>query len=199
MSVDVVALITSWEPMVDAFRSARSMDFYWDANVQRNEMLEAAQAARKPIDLDALPDILPYAHEHPFSLGRSFLSAKEYYDTLRNHLPAHLQPSLEAIMCTLYPEWPVEDDDLSTDSGAPRDSCVVYALRPSSVRAALERFDAVPWTALEQLNEQHALPTMDEERHVPNYDSFELVLHSQLAWLDQAASSGRGVVAVISQ
>jgi hypothetical protein len=199
MGTDVFALITRWEPMVEAFRSTGSLDFYWDANARQNEIYFAAQAAGKRIDLDALPELLPYAWEHRSTGGRGLIAADCYYDLLRDHLPAPLREPADAFVHMLYPEEPDHTDDLSTDSGTESDACVMYALRPSSVRAALRRFDAVPWTALSRIGERTVLPEMAGNRHMPNYSAFEAVLHQQWAWLSDAAARDHGVVAVISQ
>jgi hypothetical protein len=161
-------------------------------------MLFAAQAAGKRIDLNALPELLPYAWKHRISGGFGFIAAAWYYDALRDHLPVHLRVPMEAFVRMLYAKEPV-DDDLSADSGTQGDACVLYALRPSSVRAAVERFDAVPWTALSWIGERTVLPEMIGDRYVPEYSAFETVLYQQREWLIDAATCDHGVVAVISQ
>lgn len=184
--------------MVGAFRSAGSLDFYWDANARRDELLLAAQAAGKPIDLDALPQLLPYAWEHRISGRFGFIEAPWFYDALRVHLPARLRTPTDAFVRTLYAEDPADSDDLSADSGTRNDHCVLYALRPSSTRAALERFDAVPWDALSQLGERRGAVT-PASGYMPDYAAFETVLYQQREWLSDAAAHDHGVVAIISR
>jgi hypothetical protein len=96
----------------------------------------------------------------------------------------------------LYAEKLVDSDDLSTDSGVQRDVCLLYALRPSSVRAALERFDAVPWNALSRISEKVVGPDMTGNRYVPDYGAFETVLHQHRGWAERRGNmrprGGRG-------
>ncbi|WP_255953123.1 hypothetical protein [Streptomyces odontomachi] len=199
MGTDVFALITDWEPMVDAFRTAGDFEFYWDANARQNDRFLAAQAAGTSFDLDAEPELLPYAREHHIFGGFGFVAVEWYFDKLRASLPPHLREPLETFVRTLYAEDPRDCDDLAADGATGRDSSVLYALRPASVRRAVERFEAVPWDELRELDRRETLPELDEERYVPCFGAFEAVLRQQRAWLGDAAECGRGVVAVISQ
>lgn len=200
MGTHVFGLITRWEPMVDDYRATGSFDFYWDANVRQNDMLSAAQAAGTPFDLDALPELLPYAYEHRFFGGFGHIAAEWYHAALRHRLPPHLREPLTMWVRSLYGEDGARDcDDLAADSGMRGDRSVLYALRPSSVRTALERFGAVPWEELEEFAGRLELPEMAEDRYVPDFGAFEAMLWQQREWLSDAAERDRGVVAVVSR
>ncbi|WP_329518797.1 hypothetical protein [Spirillospora sp. NBC_01491] len=180
MGTDVFALITRWEPMVDAFRSSGSLDFYWNA----------------------LPKLLPYAWQHRISGGYGFVEAAWYYDALREHLPVHVRTPADAFVRMLYARLlfaEASSDDLKADSGGQGDECVLYALRPSSVRSALERFDSVPWDALSEIGARTVDPPRTGDRYVPDFDAFETVLYQHCRWLRDAAARDHGVVAIISQ
>lgn len=200
MGTDVFALVTRWEPMVAAFRAARGLGFYWDANARQNEELEAARVAGKPASLDDIPDLLPYATERDFWGGRAFVQAGYYYGFMRRHLPPAMRDPADAFVRMLYQEDRTGSDDLSTDAGVPGDADVLYAMRPATVRSALARAAAVPWTALEEIGDQIVVPEMIDSRYVPNYTTFaDHVLHQQREWLHEAAASDRGLVVIISR
>ncbi|MBC6461337.1 hypothetical protein [Actinomadura sp. HBU206391] len=203
MGTDVFALVTHWEPMVAAFRAAGGLDFYWEANVRQNEELQAAWAAGRSAPPGDMPNLLPYADEHDFWGGRAFMVAGEYYDSLRPHLPPDLRDPADAFVRMLYPDnfrtgYETRSNDLSVDAGAPCDPDVLYAMRPATVRAALDRAAAVPWAALARIGDRTTLPERPDSRYVPEYATWEAIVHHQREWLHEAATTDRGLVVIMS-
>ena len=199
MGIDVFALVTDWEPTVAAFRRCGGLDFYWNANLRLNEGLEAARVAGGPVLLEDDPEPLPYAVTRDFPGGRSFLEAGFYYDFFRDHLPPAVREPADAFLHMLHPEERERTDDLSADAGVPPDAGVLYAMRPATVRTALSRAAAVPWTAMAEIGERTVVPEMSGSRYVPDYSVFaDYLVHRQHGWLLEAAAAGRGLVAVLS-
>jgi hypothetical protein len=81
----------------------------------------------------------------------------------------------------------------------PPDTEVLCALRPGTVRLALRRADATPWDDLRVAGEDPGVPEMADDRHVPDYTTFESIVDAQLTWLREASHAGRGLVVMISQ
>jgi hypothetical protein len=197
--MDVYALITQWDPMVAAYRDAGGLGFFWDANLRQIEELDAAEAAGKPISYKDIPDRLPYAIERDFGVGRSFMEASRYYYYFAPHLPPAIRDPADAFVDMLYPDDPADSDDLSADAGAPRDGNVAYAMRPATVRTALDRAAAVPWTAMAEIGERTVVPEMADSRYVSDYAMFaDCVFYQQRDWLREAAAAGRGLVVILS-
>jgi hypothetical protein len=204
MGTDVFALTTRWEPMVAAFRSAGGLGFYWDANARHNEEPRATWAAGERSASSGPPNLLPYATESDFWGGRAFVVAGDYYDCLRPHLPVGLRKSADALMRLLYqgvfdPDPRAWSDDLSVDAGVPRDPDVLYAMRPATVRTALDRDGALPWADLARVAGRVTITEPWGRRYVPDYTAFESVIQHQRAWLREAAAADRGLVVIISQ
>lgn len=200
MGVDICALVTEWEPAVAAYRAAGGLDFYWDANVARNERFAAGDES------DDLPE-LPYLVEVDLPGGRSsYLAAGEYYEFLRPHLPAAMRAAADAtyglLLPHLGPEWAPElRNDLAADAGIQACSDVFSALRPESVRDVLA--GQPPLAQLLAIAEQHSLALETDVHlslhHLVNDGQFEMTVRAHLATLESAAENGRGVVTIVSQ
>ncbi|TDP92818.1 hypothetical protein [Labedaea rhizosphaerae] len=194
MGVDVFALVTAWEPAVAAYRAADGLDFYWDANVARNQRFLAGDES------DDLPE-LPFLTEVELPGGRSsYLCAGEYYDFLRPHLPTPMRAAADAtfglLLPHLGPEWaPPRHDDLAADAGIEPSANVLYALRPESVRDVLA--GQPPWEEVLAIAERYPVRPEPEPNYA-NEDTFQLTAWQHLATLASASADGRGVVTVIS-
>jgi hypothetical protein len=185
--------------MVAAFRDSRGLEFYWDANVRRNDELEAAQIAGRSDSYQYIRDLLPYAFTRDFATGRGFVEAGIYYDCFREHLPPAVRERADAFFRMLYPEDLERTDDLSTDAGVPPDADIRYAMRPATVRTALARAAAVPWTVMAEIGERTVVPEMSDSRYVPDYSLFaDHLVYQQRAWLSEAAAADRGLVVLMS-
>ncbi len=184
MGADLYALVTEWAPAVAACRDAGGLDFFWDA------------------------EDLPYADEVDLPSGRGYYEAADYYEFVRPHLPAHLREPADAAFRMVVPGWgwdwlPDDRDDLSADAGVQCDGALIYALRPATA-AAVHAID-LPWDELREIGERHPIP--DERRAPPrqhmymvlDWDDFEWRMRAHLDCVADAATTGRGVIAIVSQ
>jgi hypothetical protein len=202
VGTDVFALVTEWEPMVTACRTAKGMDFYWDAVGRQNDLLWAAQEAGTPVDIDTLPELLPFAVDRALTNGSAFLAAGWYYEFFRPHLPESLREPADAFLGMIYPAacgLPDSPNDLCVDAGLSEVEDVPYAMRPATVRRALGLADAVPWDAMRAVGDRTDVIEMATDRRVPDYGSFDVAVCQQRDWLGEAAGAGRGLVVIISQ
>ena len=183
MGVDIYGLVADWDATVAAAREAGGLDFFWDV------------------------DELPYADEFYLPSGRRYYEVADYYGYVRRHLPGRLRAPADAAFGMVCPGWGeeflVEDrDDLSADAGV---QCgdLIYAFRPATARAvaAIE----VPWDELRAIGERHPIPDdcTDPPREYLNtvldWDDFEWRIRTHLECVADAAATGRGVLAIISQ
>jgi hypothetical protein len=193
VGIDVFALVTEWEPAVGAFREAGGLDFYWDANVARNDRYTAGA------DSDDLPE-LPYLTEVDVPGGKGFLEPAAYYDQLREHLPPSLRDPADALFGMIVPgddfyEWISEDrDDIVTDSGVSGGG-MLYSFRPATAAAVAAL--TVPWDDLAAFAEAH--PVHDDGlRYFPQWSGVEWVVQAHHRCAQSAAEQGRGVIMVLS-
>ena len=195
MGLDITVLVTEWEPAVAAYRLG-GMDFYWSANVARNERFYAGSPG------DDLPE-LPYLDEWDMPGGRSsFLYACDSWDHLRAHVSVELRASLDtafgAVLPGEYVDWiPSERDDLSVDAGVVSSSGgLYYAMRPAtaSAIAAIE----VPWDELDRLDELHPVPGDNPDHEYLHASAIQFMAGAHLAAVADAAARGRGVIGLIT-
>jgi hypothetical protein len=196
MGLDITVLVTEWEPAVAAYR-ARGMDFFWDANVARNERFHAG---------DRSPDLpeLPFLDEWDMPGGRSsFLHARESYDHLRPHVPPELRARLDTAFGAVLPGWDVEwipedRDDLSTDAGVTRDhdGGLYYAMRPATAKtvAAIE----IPWDELDRIGDEHPVPTDHPQHEYLHATAIQFMAGAHLNAVADAAARGRGVIGLLT-
>lgn len=195
MGIDIFALIMDWEPAVEAYRAAGGLDFYWDASAQIDFEVERARRERTPLPWPEVPEVVPFAEEQWAPPGKAFTAAGTFYLELSDRLEPELLALTDPVFNTIYPRWWSDVNDLKADSGGPEDADVLYALRPSSVKLALERIEALPWEAM------RAAGTGIDLRYAgqgPGYGmdfpQFEGIITSHVGWLREAAAVDRGVL-----
>ncbi len=196
MGLDITVLVTEWEPAVAAYRLG-GMDFYWDANVARNERFYAGSPG------DDLPE-LPYLDEWDMPGGRSsFLQACDSWDHLRAFAPPALRASLDTAFGAVLPGWgvdwiPEDRDDLSVDAGASPDHVggLYYAMRPATAKAiaAIE----IPWDELDRLDELHPVTEDTPEHEYLHSSAIQFMAGAHLAAVAGAAARGRGVIGLLT-
>lgn len=201
MGLDIFALVTEWKPAVAAYREAGGLDFYWDANVARNERYYEGNQS------DELPE-LPYLEEWDLPGGRrSFMAAAEYYDFVRPHLPEPIRAPADTAFGMVLPgygfeDWLPEDrNELMIDASAPGDGALLYAMRPATARKVSEI--EIDWASLQKIADEHPYPE-DGPQHISDHrnlhaDTLEWVAQAHLAAVASAAARGRGIIAIISQ
>lgn len=195
MGIDIYALIMDWEPAVEAYRAAGGLDFYWDANAQIEFASERARTQGTPLPWPEVPEAVPFAEDQWAPPGKAFTAAGRFYLELSDRLEPELLARTDPVFETIYPEKLSDINDLKADSGGPDDFDVLYALRPSSVKLALERIEALPWEAMRAAGEGIELPYGSR---VPGYgmdfSQFEGIVLSHVDWLRKAAAADRGVL-----
>lgn len=197
MGLDISVLVTEWEPTVAAYRAAGGLDFYWNANVARNERFYAGDRG------DDLPE-LPYLDEWEVMGGRSsFLYPCDSWDHLRAYVPDGLRASLDTAFGAVLPgdfvDWiPDERDDLSLDAGIAGDSSgsLYYSMRPATAKAiaAIE----IPWDELDRLSELHPVPEDNPDHQYLHAGAIQWAAGTHLRAVAEAAALGRGVIGILS-
>jgi hypothetical protein len=196
MGVDITVLVTEWEPAVAAYR-ANGMDFFWDANADRNDRFDAGDRSGD------LPE-LPFLDEWDMPGGRrSFLHPCEFWDHLRPHVPVELRARLDTAFGAVLPvdcvDWVPEDrDDLSVDAGITHhdDGGLYYAMRPATAKA-IAAID-VPWDELDRLSELHPVPEDHRYHEYLHVSVLTFTASMHLSAVVDAANSGRGVIGLIT-
>ena len=197
MGVDVTVLVTEWEPAVAAFRVG-GMDFFWDANAERNDRFEAGDRSGD------LPE-LPFLDEWDMPGGRSsFLYPCESYDHLRRYLPDDLRGRLDTAFGAVLPGWdvdwiPADRDDLSSDAAIPApddDSGLYYAMRPATARA-IAAID-IPWDELTRVSNLHPVPEDQPYHEYLHADVLQWTAAMHLHAVADAAARGRGIIGLIT-
>lgn len=185
MGYDAFCLITEWPPAVAAYRAAGGMDFYWD---DRDD-----DGPRVPV----------YARERDFHGGKAFVAAQWFYESLRPHLPGPVLQPADAYLYSIYSgvrdaEY-INDlaDDAQIEPGE-GDRHLWYAMRPSTVIRVARLAEAVPWPRIETVAADAAGQLDADERYMPDVEWFRYVVDQHSGWLREAASTGRGVIAMVS-
>lgn len=186
MGFDAFGLIAKWAPAVAACRACGGVDFYWDA-------------ARDTAEGDRLP----FARERDYWGRYDFLEAGSYYARLRERLPGRPRAAADAFLGMLYHDLgegcPTPPEDLLDDAGVPATGAAdYYSMRPATVTAVLERAAAMPWREIEQTAAELP-PRPPITRHdILDFDHFRNVVSAHEGWLTEAASTGRGLIVLIS-
>jgi hypothetical protein len=194
VGVDVIALVTEWEPLVDAARQSGGFDFYWTA-------ARAVSDALGDRDWSEREPALPYATEYDSAdmllSGRYLFCAYAYYDYLTEHLPEDLVQVTDAFFNMVIADHGEYPDDLATEAGLQGGTPHrMYTMRPATVRTALARADQVPWDKLEQYGDQ--LDPFEYTPYTYDYESFHNLVEVHLGLLKEAAEAGRGLVVIAS-
>jgi hypothetical protein len=193
VSADVIALVSEWEPLVDATRRSGGVDFYWDAARAQSEALgDRDWSEREP----ALPYTIEYDSADMLLSGRYLFCAYAYYDYLTEALPEDLVQATDPFFTIVIADHGTCPDDLATDAGLQGTPDRMYTMRPATVRTALTKADQVPWDKLEQYGDQ--LDSYEYNPYTYDYGSFHMLVQVHLALLKEAAESDRGLVMLAS-
>jgi len=195
MGVDITVLVTEWEPAVAAYR-ANGMDFFWEANADRNDRLDEGDRSGD------LPE-LPFLDDWDMPGGRrGHLYPCKSWDHLRPHVPTELRARLDTAFGAVMPgeyDWIPEDrDDLSVDAGVTHHDGggLYYAMRPATARtiAAID----IPWDELARLGELHPVPEDHPDHEFLQVMTISLIAGPHLNAVADAATRGRGVIGLIT-
>lgn len=193
MGVDVIALVSEWEPLVEATRGSGGFDFFWEAaRVVWDALDDRDWSEREP----ALPYTTEYDSADMMISGRYLFCAYAYYDYLTEHLPEEVVRVADPFFDMVIADHGRHADDLAADAGLAGTPDRMYTMRPSTVRTALARADEVPWNTLEQYGDR-----LDPFEYAPysyDYGSFHDLVEVHLGLLREAAEVGRGLVVIAS-